>query len=113
MNQPKPTPTKSIGTTDHPTIAEQPRRLRAVGAPKGVAEGVPTSPDPHPATGPRIVGMLHVCMPSPRAIPTATSRCECGRNRSAVGHRQVLALIADHTAHRNLCPLLTEGRTAA
>ncbi|MGW2013420.1 hypothetical protein [Streptomyces sp. NPDC001927] len=84
-----------------------------MGAPKGVAEGVPNSSDPQPTAGPRIVGMLHVCMPSPRAIPTATSRCECGRDRSAVGHRQVLALVADHTAHRDLCPLLKEGRAAS
>jgi hypothetical protein len=49
------------------------------------------------------------------AVPTATSRCLCGRDRSAVGHRKVHALIADHTAHRDLCPLRTpqEGRTAA
>ncbi|MFE5628044.1 hypothetical protein [Streptomyces sp. NPDC056543] len=58
--------------------------------------------------------MLHITAPpSSHAIPTATSTCECGRNRSAVGRRQVLALIADHTAHRDLCPLLREGRTAA
>ncbi|QFR02614.1 hypothetical protein F9278_17635 [Streptomyces phaeolivaceus] len=49
------------------------------------------------------------------ATPTATSKCLCGRDRSAVGHRRVLALITDHTAHRDTCPLRTpqEGRTAA
>ncbi|MBQ1157728.1 hypothetical protein KBZ21_06060 [Streptomyces sp. A73] len=49
------------------------------------------------------------------AVPTATSRCACGRNRSAVGHRKVLALVEDHTAHRTACHLLTrtEGRVAA
>lgn len=49
------------------------------------------------------------------ATPTATSTCLCGRDRSAVGHRKVLALIDDHTAHRDHCPLRTpqEGRNAA
>ncbi|MET9434087.1 hypothetical protein [Streptomyces sp. NPDC006551] len=54
-------------------------------------------------------------MPSPRAIPSATSRCDCGLNRSAVGHRQVLTLTDEHAAHHAVCPLLnsTEGRSAA
>ncbi|MBQ1089180.1 hypothetical protein KBY47_08540 [Streptomyces sp. B93] len=57
---------------------------------------------------------LHIRAPR-GAVPTATSRCECGRDRSAVGRRRVLALIADHTAHRDTCPLRSpqEGRTAA
>ncbi|MFG2460985.1 hypothetical protein ACIP2X_22005 [Streptomyces sp. NPDC089424] len=48
-------------------------------------------------------------------MPTATSKCLCGRDRSAVGHTKVLALIEDHTAHRDVCPLRTnqEGRQAA
>ncbi|NEC84968.1 hypothetical protein G3I71_03630 [Streptomyces sp. SID12501] len=60
------------------------------------------------------VAWLHICAPG-RATPTATSRCECGRDRSAVGHPRVLALIDDHTAHRDTCPLrtTTEGRAAA
>ncbi|MER7351171.1 hypothetical protein ABT390_37845 [Streptomyces aurantiacus] len=57
---------------------------------------------------------LHISAPR-GAIPTATSRCLCGRDRSAVGRTKVLALIDDHTAHRSLCPLRTtpEGRNAA
>ncbi|WP_374986553.1 hypothetical protein [Streptomyces fradiae] len=84
------------------------------GAPKNAAEGVRSRPDPHPVDGRHIVGMLHVTAPGRGAVPTATSMCECGRNRSAVGHRRVLALIAEHTAHRTTCPLRhhTE-RTAA
>ncbi|MFE2440954.1 hypothetical protein ACFXDF_02580 [Streptomyces sp. NPDC059426] len=37
-------------------------------------------------------------------MPTATSTCSCGRDRSAVGRRKVLALIADHEAHKTACP---------
>ncbi|WP_149825957.1 hypothetical protein [Streptomyces tailanensis] len=57
---------------------------------------------------------LHIRAPR-GATPTATSTCLCGRDRSAVGHRKVHALIADHEAHRHLCPLRTtqEGRNAA
>ncbi|NEA65395.1 hypothetical protein G3I56_23050 [Streptomyces sp. SID12488] len=49
------------------------------------------------------------------ATPTATSTCLCGRDRRAFGERHVLALITDHTDHRDHCPLrtTTEGRTAA
>ncbi|NNN36154.1 hypothetical protein HLK59_38495 [Streptomyces sp. S3(2020)] len=57
---------------------------------------------------------LHICAPY-GATPTATSKCLCGRDRSAIGHRKVLALIADHGAHRDACPLRTtlERRNAA
>ncbi|MGW1888356.1 hypothetical protein [Streptomyces sp. NPDC001970] len=56
---------------------------------------------------------LHIRAPR-GATPTATSWCACGRDRSAVGHRKVLALIHDHTSHRDLCPLhITEGRNVA
>ncbi|MCX5391544.1 hypothetical protein [Streptomyces sp. NBC_00094] len=101
-------------TPAQPGSAEQPITRPAVGASKVVAEGVPSAvrPDPHPATGPRVVGMLHITLPDRSTIPTATSRCECGRDMFAVGHHQVLALVADHTAHRALCPLLTEGEAA-
>ncbi|MVO89391.1 hypothetical protein GPA10_32720 [Streptomyces sp. p1417] len=60
--------------------------------------------------------MAWLCIVAPRgATPTATSRCECGRDRSAVGMVRVLALISEHEAHRDLCPLRTpqEGRAAA
>ncbi|RFC74753.1 hypothetical protein DXZ75_35730 [Streptomyces sp. AcE210] len=57
---------------------------------------------------------LHIVAPK-GAVPTATSKCACGRDRSAVGRARVLALIEDHEAHRNDCPLRTaqEGRNAA
>ncbi|MEU1941634.1 hypothetical protein ABZ554_04025 [Streptomyces sp. NPDC020125] len=59
---------------------------------------------------------LHITAPPNwRATPTATSKCACGWDRIAVGRRRVLALTADHEAHKNACPLRTpqEGRTAA
>ncbi|MCT9090489.1 hypothetical protein N4G70_16690 [Streptomyces sp. ASQP_92] len=64
--------------------------------------------------GRRPVAWLHIGAPR-GAVPTATSKCLCGRDRSAVGHRRVLALIDDHTAHLDRCPLCAprEGRTAA
>lgn len=77
---------------------------------KGVGhEAVLLRSDPHPADG------RHPIAPGRGTVPTATSTCECGRTRSAVGQRQVLALVADHTAHRTQCPIRTtqEGRDAA
>ncbi|MBQ0847644.1 hypothetical protein J8N05_05360 [Streptomyces sp. BH-SS-21] len=60
--------------------------------------------------------MAWLSIVAPRgAVPTATSKCLCGRDRSAVGRAKVLALITDHEAHRDTCPLRTpqEGRAAA
>ncbi|MDT0411393.1 MULTISPECIES: hypothetical protein [Streptomyces] len=40
----------------------------------------------------------------------------CGRDRTATGTPEVLALVAKHTEHRTTCPRLnpaTEGRAAA
>ncbi|MBI0298733.1 hypothetical protein JBE04_30815 [Streptomyces sp. PRKS01-29] len=62
------------------------------------------------------VAWLHITAPPDwRAVPTATSKCACGRDRNAVGRRRVLALIADHEAHKTACPLRTpqEEATAA
>ncbi|MEU9139195.1 hypothetical protein AB0D33_25095 [Streptomyces sp. NPDC048404] len=108
---------KSITTTpDGPQAAAQPVDSPAVGEPKGVAEGVPTAvrPDPRPAAGPYPVAWLTIRTPY-RMNPSATSTCLCGRDRRAIGKPHVLALIADHQAHRDTCPLRTpqEGRTAA
>ncbi|MFJ3618883.1 hypothetical protein ACIPSH_12115 [Streptomyces iakyrus] len=86
-----------------------------MGEPKGAArKGVRTSPDPRRNDSRYPVAWLHIVAPR-GAIPTATSTCLCGRDRSAVGHARVLALIADHEAHRNACPLRTpqEGSAAA
>lgn len=88
-----------------------------VGEPRGAArQGVRTacSPAPHGYDGRRPIAWLHVVAPR-GATPTATSRCACGRDRSAIGKARVLALIDDHTAHRTACPLRhpQEGRAAA
>ncbi|MEU7100376.1 hypothetical protein AB0A66_18895 [Streptomyces longwoodensis] len=89
----------------------------AVGEPTGAArKGVPSAPrpDPHQADGRYPIAWLHISAPR-GAVPTATSTCRCGRDRSAVGHTKVLALIDAHTAHRDTCPLRNhqEGRQAA
>ncbi|MCX5296844.1 hypothetical protein OG898_10115 [Streptomyces sp. NBC_00193] len=97
-------------TPTGPSSAEPAPAADGSGAPKVVAEGVPSSlrPDPHPADGRYVVAVLHICAPR-GAVPTATSKCECGHDRSAVGQRNVLALIQLHTDHRDVCPL---GRVA-
>ncbi|WP_024760170.1 hypothetical protein [Streptomyces exfoliatus] len=114
---PRPNPPlKSLTPApEQPHAAKQPVTRPTLGASKVVAEGVPSAvrPAPHPTAGPRIVGMLHITLPDRNTVPTATSRCECGRDLFAVGQRKVLALIDDHTAHRALCPLLTTGKEAA
>ncbi len=112
-----PPPTKSLPSTLRPVAAPQPVGTPAVGVPKGVAEGVPVvavRPDPQRGDGRYPVAWLHVVAPR-GATPTATSKCLCGRDRSAVGRAKVLALITDHEAHRDTCPLRTpqEGRAAA
>ncbi|MGW0536176.1 hypothetical protein [Streptomyces sp. NPDC003032] len=122
MSAPPRPPLKSIpGTPTGPRPADPSGPRTAVGAPKGVAEGVPIAvrPDPRAATPPLPdgrfpVAWLHICAPR-GAVPTATSKCLCGRDRSTVGHGKVQALIADHAAHRDACPLRApqEGRAAA
>ncbi|MFP1627339.1 hypothetical protein ACLB9X_19730 [Streptomyces sp. 5K101] len=112
-------PLKSLTCRPTGTAAAEPATAApGEGAPKVVArQGVLSAvrPDPHAGDGRHPVAWLHITAPGRGAIPTATSKCACGRDRSAVGHRKVHALIADHTAHRDLCPLHTpqEGRTAA
>lgn len=88
------------------------------GRPRGAArQGVPIAvrTGPRPADGRQPVAWLRVTAPGRGAIPTATSKCACGRDRSAVGHRKVTALVDEHTDHRAVCPLRTnqEGRAAA
>ncbi|WP_078946578.1 hypothetical protein [Streptomyces sp. NRRL B-3648] len=114
-----PPPTKSLTLTPAESSAAGPAAPRpAVGDPKGAArKGVPSAlrPDPHPQDGRWPVAWL--CITSPRYghMPTAVSQCQCGWNRSAIGHAQVAALIEAHTAHRDTCPLRhpQEGRAAA
>ncbi|MFB6628918.1 hypothetical protein ACFCWY_03425 [Streptomyces sp. NPDC056362] len=100
-------------TTLRTVVAEQPVGLRAVGARKVVAEGVPSVSDPHPADGPRILAMLHVGTPGRNAMPTAHSWCSCGRDLKAFGHQQIARLADDHARHRTQCPLLAQGKEAA
>lgn len=111
-----PPPTKSLPRHRRPSSAAQPVDTPAVGEPKGAAEGVPTAvrPDPQRGDGRYPVAWLHIVAPR-GATPTATSKCLCGRDRSAVGRAKVLALITDHEAHRDTCPLRSsqEGRAAA
>ncbi|MFD4142358.1 hypothetical protein [Streptomyces sp. NPDC058572] len=118
MTTPRPIPLKS--PTGHPTgpaVAEPAPAAPGGGAPKVVAEGVLSAvrPDRYLEDGRYPIAWLHITAPGRGTVPTATSTCACGRDRSAVGHRKVHDLIADHTAHRNLCPLQSsqEGRTAA
>ncbi|MGY1499833.1 hypothetical protein ACW4TU_25190 [Streptomyces sp. QTS52] len=112
-----PPPTKSL-TGHHPaSAAPQPVDTPAVGEPNGAArKGVPSAlrPESQYDDGRRPIAWLHITAPR-GAVPTATSKCACGRDRSAVGHTRVHALIDDHTAHRDSCPLRTnpEGRAAA
>jgi hypothetical protein len=97
-------------------VAEPASPAPAVGDPKGVAEGVRTAlgSNPHGDDGRRPIAWLTINAPGRGAIPTATSWCACGRDRSAVGIRRVLALVADHDTHRTACPLRNsqEGRAA-
>ena len=103
-------------TTTSPHAAEPAPPPTATGAPKDVAEGVVSAlrSDPPQGDGRYPVAWLHINAPR-GAVPTATSKCACGRDRSAVGHTRVLALIEAHAAHRSGCPLCTpqEARTAA
>ncbi|MER7577352.1 hypothetical protein [Streptomyces sp. NPDC126514] len=114
---PRPALKSLPATPTGPRAAAQAAPGAAVGEPKGAArKGVRTAlrPDPHRSDGRYPIAWL--CISAPRgAVRTATSTCLCGRDRSAVGHTKVLALIDDHTAHRDTCPLRTnqEGRQAA
>ncbi|MFG2460539.1 hypothetical protein ACGFWE_26245 [Streptomyces sp. NPDC048523] len=103
-------------TVTGPRAAEPGPPRAAVGARRVVAAGVPSAlrPAPQAGDGRYIVGLLRITAPR-GAVPTATSTCMCGRDRSAVGRGKVLALITDHEAHRDLCPLRSsqEGRAAA
>ncbi|MFD9189666.1 hypothetical protein ACFWCA_15705 [Streptomyces phaeochromogenes] len=110
-------PLKSIThTPDGPQDAPQPVDTPAVGDPKGVAEGVPTAVRPDPQTGDGRYPIAWLTISAPyRTVPTANSWCACGRDRDATGDADVWALIADHEAHRDTCPLRTtqEGKATA
>ncbi|WP_247706155.1 hypothetical protein [Streptomyces liliiviolaceus] len=115
-SHPIPLLKSSPGTPTGTGPAEPAAPATGPSAPKVVAEGVRTavSPDQHRGDGRYPVAWLSIVAPR-GAVPTATSKCLCGRDRSAVGRAKVLALITDHEAHRDTCPLRTpqEGRAAA
>ncbi|MFC9947256.1 hypothetical protein [Streptomyces pratensis] len=112
---PRPHPhLKCLPTTAGHHLAEPAPAASGSGAPKVVAEGVPAAVRPDQQTGDGRYAIAWLTISAPRgAVPTATSICACGRNRFAVGHRKVLALIEDHTRHRDLCPLRTHQEGAA
>ncbi|MEU1349746.1 hypothetical protein [Streptomyces sp. NPDC005795] len=84
------------------------------GAARGVAEGVPTAVRPDQQTEDGSYPIAWLTITAPRgAVPTAKSVCACGRNLFAADHRKALALIEDHTRHRDLCPLRTHQEGAA
>lgn len=121
-HHPTPSLKSSTGAPTGSGPAEPADAVTGHSAPKVVAEGVRTAVRPDPRRGEQLrpdgrfpIAWLHICAPPRGSTPTATSRCECGRDRSAIGRRKVLALIDDHAAHRNECPLRTtqEGRNAA
>lgn len=120
MNTPPRQRLKSLAATTNPLFAAGLRPVPpAVGAPTGVAEGVPTAvlPDQQIGDGRHVTAWLTIRVPR-KGTPTATSWCACGRDLFASGHAKVLALTADHEAHRDACPLRTgttisEGRAAA
>ncbi|MFF5010093.1 hypothetical protein ACFY3G_45685 [Streptomyces phaeochromogenes] len=113
---PHPAGKSSTSTPDRPRIAEPAQPATGPSAPKDAAEGVPTAvlPDQQTGDGRYPIAWLTICAPY-GATPTASSRCACGRDRRAFGRRRVLALISEHTDHRDACPLRTaqEGRAAA
>ncbi|MEV6680878.1 hypothetical protein AB0N09_29040 [Streptomyces erythrochromogenes] len=92
--------------TTRPRSAEPTPTPDGSGAPKVVAEGVPSAlrPDPRPGDGRRIVGWLVMRAPNAGTTPTVRSWCVCGRNLGAVGYGAGGHLIAEHKAHRDVCP---------
>lgn len=118
MNHRPHSPLEGHTPTTNPPPAAQLRSLRpAVGALMGIAEGVPTAvrPDPQQGDGRHVTGWLTIRVPR-NGTPTASSWCACDRDLFASGHSKVLALVEDHEAHRDICPLRTttsEGRAAA
>ncbi|WP_329349780.1 hypothetical protein OG226_21820 [Streptomyces sp. NBC_01261] len=104
-----------------------------MGEPKGVAEGVPTSPDPQTTDPdnptPQRPGIRIYAPPVYRHhydgarwskrygdTPTAAYACRCGETATATGRDEVAELVDDYDYHRAVtCRLRTaqEGRAAA
>ncbi|MER5809708.1 hypothetical protein ABT143_16175 [Streptomyces sp. NPDC002033] len=101
--------------TTGPRSAEPASAPDRRGAPKVVAEGVPSSlrPDLNWDDGRRPVAWLHIAAPGRGVTPSVRSCCACGRDLFAAGQARALALIADHDLHRTTCPLRADDRSAA
>jgi len=116
MNDPLPSPLEGQPPASGGPLAEPAPHTPTVGCPKDVAEGVRAAlrPDPHRTDGRRPIAWLRISAPGRGTLPTATSWCACGHDRSAVGIPRVLALVTDHDSHRTTCPLRNsqEGRAA-
>ncbi|MFI0762124.1 hypothetical protein ACH4PX_32565 [Streptomyces anulatus] len=115
MSAPPRIPLEGHPPTSRLRLAEPAPAASGSGAPKVVAEGVPTAVRPDQQTGDGRYPIAWLTITAPRgATPTATSICACGRNLFAAGHHKALALIADHTDHKTRCPLrITQERTAS
>ncbi|MET9901918.1 hypothetical protein [Streptomyces sp. NPDC006446] len=99
----------SANTAAHPPPACGREKVARQGVLSALPPDQPPSAPP-PGDGRFPVAWLHIRAPY-GATPTATSKCLCGRDRRAIGHRRVLALITDHEAHRDACPLrITQER---
>ncbi|MEU4030744.1 hypothetical protein [Streptomyces anulatus] len=115
MSAPPRSPLEGHPPTSRLRLAEPAPAASCSGAPKVVAEGVPTAVRPDQQTGDGRYPIAWLTITAPRgATPTATSICACGRDLFAAGHTKALALIADHTDHKTRCPLrITLERTAS
>lgn len=134
MNTPPRPRLKSLTPTpDSPSPAELPAPQADLGDPKGVAEGVPTSPDPQTTNPdnptPQRPGIRIYAPPVYRHhydgarwskryahTPTAAYACRCGETATATGRDEVADLVFDYAYHRAVaCSLRTaqEGRAAA
>ena len=113
-----PSSPKSLISPPGPHTAQSAPAPDGRSAPKDVArQDVPSAlrSDPQTGDGQYPIAWLHITTPGRSTIPTAHSWCACGHDRSTIGHRRVLALITDHQAHRDTCPLRNpqERRNAA
>ncbi|MGW9455947.1 hypothetical protein ACWG5N_08175 [Streptomyces globisporus] len=114
MSTPPRSPLEGHPPTSRLRLAEPAPAVSGRGAPKVVAEGVPTAVRPDQQTGDGRYPVAWLTITAPRgATPTATSICQCGRNLFAAGHHKALALIADHTDHKTRCPLRADQEGAA
>ncbi len=115
---PRPSLKSITATPDSLSSAGQTPATDHSGAPKVVAEGVPSSvrPDPRSADGRRPVAWLRIVAPPSFGAPTeATAWCECDKRvQTATGRTAVLQLVEAHNHHRTVCPLLAtqEGKAA-